>query len=570
MPTRLLELPAEILLHIFNRIGNWDDRNALASVDGTLWNVALRLRNVETYALGRSINALQVAVSRCIAIPTPVVLCPRLLIAIVKSAHAAERLVVLNMADKERASVKTAKRLLYNVNRYHESPRQLQIMVPEALKDIWTRAYQETFEKTPKGETLCLGFIDNDGNDVPEELDLDGYETPDETHQAALQIKRQLKHAAVISGRAKLRHTASNAKSFIPGFVSREQQRLLDIQPNLYTEASSTLLEDQLPTFIHDRHSIQQMVQRVAQQHVESIVFFDRCWFLLTSLDAFADRAYDDCSNYSDQPFQETLTASITPKAYMGGKEFYELSLYIGNVELLAVGGFWGVCGSNDVHPFLGSSIPNLPRELQSPQSTERIMTLIHSPRTSTSIRLLRQYIKQQASCAWSFHSYRFTAQHFYPANPLHFKAHASKVTIYDKPSMIELASFALRGVVTPELYSRIELLDAMVLARQIKQLAPFFEEQGAQATFACLHKKAKEEASSHRTLIPTSGILSILEDVASQNDLDEEGIKAISLVAYHKELREYCTTIMNSVLSKKVKATNAKIIEKYKLAHLR
>ncbi|ORY96381.1 hypothetical protein BCR43DRAFT_416430, partial [Syncephalastrum racemosum] len=163
-----------------------------------------------------------------------------------------------------------------------------------------------------------------------------------------------------------------------------------------------------------------QMVQRVAQRHVESIVLFDRCWFLFTSLDAFADRAYDDCSNFSEQPFQETVMASVTPKSYMGGKEYYEISLYIGSVELLAVGGFWGICGGNDVHPFLGSSIPNLPIDLQGSKSSERIMTLIHPPRTSTSNRLLRQYIKQQASCPWSFHSYRFMTQHFYPANPLH------------------------------------------------------------------------------------------------------------------------------------------------------
>ncbi|KAG2195725.1 hypothetical protein INT46_001207 [Mucor plumbeus] len=49
--------------------------------------------------------------------------------------------------------------------------------------------------------------------------------------------------------------------------------------------------------------------------------------------------------------------------------EYFELCFKIGEVELLATGGFWKEI-SNDlvsINPFLGSSIPNLPNVITGP-----------------------------------------------------------------------------------------------------------------------------------------------------------------------------------------------------------
>ncbi|KAL1927118.1 hypothetical protein VTP01DRAFT_5081 [Rhizomucor pusillus] len=139
-----------------------------------------------------------------------------------------------------------------------------------------------------------------------------------------------------------------------------------------------------------------------------------------------ARRTLDDCAHNNIVQFRQTAEAHIRPKtAY--GSDNYELSLYIGHLELPVIGGFIGDIVSDRCSAFLGSSIRGLPNTLQQSHTTSKILVRADDPVEYTaSNRLLRQYAKYCSRFLWSFHSRRFVLKGFHPANPLDFSSHPS------------------------------------------------------------------------------------------------------------------------------------------------
>lgn len=79
---------------------------------------------------------------------------------------------------------------------------------------------------------------------------------------------------------------------------------------------------------------------------------------------------------YKSTRFTEAM---IRPKS-MHSKAYYEVSLFVGDIELLAVGGLHGHEAKPNKTPFLGSSIQNLPVALQNGRHSCSIYRLLCSP----------------------------------------------------------------------------------------------------------------------------------------------------------------------------------------------
>jgi hypothetical protein len=67
----------------------------------------------------------------------------------------------------------------------------------------------------------------------------------------------------------------------------------------------------------------------------------DSYWFLVTSLDVFirSNSKIDDCADRLSVGFQKELLAYVRCKGRFG-KDYFEFSLKIGGLEMLATGGF--------------------------------------------------------------------------------------------------------------------------------------------------------------------------------------------------------------------------------------
>ncbi|KAI9273434.1 hypothetical protein EDC94DRAFT_502483, partial [Helicostylum pulchrum] len=135
---------------------------------------------------------------------------------------------------------------------------------------------------------------------------------------------------------------------------------------------------------------------------------------LVTSLDVFIHNnvAIDDCADLSKISYQNTPIAYIRRKTRFKN-DYFEFSIKVGNVEMLATGGFWGKLQYTDIviSPFLGSSIPGLPEEItglvSNPSSCE-IFTLNQESNLVNPVRSYRtisQYLKTHSTNLWAFHA---------------------------------------------------------------------------------------------------------------------------------------------------------------------
>lgn len=213
-----------------------------------------------------------------------------------------------------------------------------------------------------------------------------------------------------------------------------------------------------LPTTTHTVATLEHVVHRYAARYLEAVVLLGDHWFFITNVDAFVHnrRTLDDCAHNNIVQFRQTAEAHIRPKtAY--GSDNYELSLYIGHLELPVIGGFIGDIVSDRCSAFLGSSIRGLPNTLQQSHTTSKILVRADDPVEYTaSNRLLRQYAKYCSRFLWSFHSRRFVLKGFHPANPLDFSSHPSVTSMkrYQTHSIVSsiLGCIARSSVTTDDL----------------------------------------------------------------------------------------------------------------------
>lgn len=174
--------------------------------------------------------------------------------------------------------------------------------------------------------------------------------------------------------------------------------------------------------------SIDKLVLDVGRQFVGCLINFGDICFHLTSIDVFIHNnlEVDDCAygletvNYYNIP-----TAIVKEKGSMG-HSFYEVKIFWGFFELLAVGGYHTL-NNNKFNPFLGSALKKwnygslVGGEIFVLQNSLEEKDIVRTE------RLLNQYNKQDACRPFGLHCLRRVLAEFYPISPLHFLTHTSQ-----------------------------------------------------------------------------------------------------------------------------------------------
>ncbi|KAL7311975.1 hypothetical protein PS15m_009680 [Mucor circinelloides] len=124
------------------------------------------------------------------------------------------------------------------------------------------------------------------------------------------------------------------------------------------------------------------------------------------------------------------------------GKDYFEMTIRLGYMELLANSGFFGSLDGVSFTPFLGSSLPNLPNAITSNINTSSSYSIFISKTICQQVyqeRILNQYFKRDSTNKWHFQSKRYDEQGFTTAHPLHlgkyrrFVSEISKQKDYDE-----------------------------------------------------------------------------------------------------------------------------------------
>jgi hypothetical protein len=191
------------------------------------------------------------------------------------------------------------------------------------------------------------------------------------------------------------------------------------------------------------KHEVDDLIRYTKSRYVESILVFDDIWFYVTSIEIYLHYTpkVDDCTD------DRTMDVVDRPKAYLHRKGkhytfYFELSIYVGKIEFLVCGGFFGCFNdsNNKITPFLGTSIHKLPDNIKNTlndRECKRIYIQFPGPKTTEHPRILQQYYKEDSNKIWRITSSFYYERAFNISNPL---------------ELVSLNKHHLKGSITPVL----------------------------------------------------------------------------------------------------------------------
>ncbi|KAG2211374.1 hypothetical protein INT45_013598 [Circinella minor] len=260
-----------------------------------------------------------------------------------------------------------------------------------------------------------------------------------------------------------------------------------------YIKDDLNAIDDPLlnPTTIHSMRTLCNVIKKYGSQFLESVIVFDNYVLFPTSLDGFMHQQtlLDDAADSSPPFYYNKTTAIINEKTY-NGRKYYEASLYIGQLELLIVGGFFGH-KERITSAFLGSSIPDLPDDLKKSKKSNYILFRKTATKFSQTQRMLRQYAKCSSKQQWSLVSTHYSTKGFYPVTAINFNQH-TYFRNKTKSLTYVLASYSIQCI-TKTTTHKEDIISMLFTVMQNKQVIETVKGYGI-ASFADLHKALESE----------------------------------------------------------------------------
>ncbi|KAL1925860.1 hypothetical protein VTP01DRAFT_7284 [Rhizomucor pusillus] len=539
-------LPPEIILHIHQLLDSWEDRLNFAETSETIWKKSVKLRSDDVLELSMTVNPLQLATSRHIKLPEqelPIAFLEKA----IKDSHALEELIIPKTSSSKS---KFAKWLIWCICINHAKADTIMITVPAAHRSIWHTkrdALARKYDAVPSFQTPSPTLPVKRPAPADQDPDVDKYETPEEVNRH----KGFMKRLCIRVGEARLRASQSASEVVNPPLpTSRLLERGVRYQAD-YLDAYKH--EGLSPANTLTSTAANDLVKELAERYIEAVVIFDNYWFFITGIDLFLHRrpTIDDCADNSSIPFKQHAEAAIRVKSNSGW-DYYELTIRVGDLELLAVGGFHGDDLNDSRHPFLGSSVSNLPQELKQPKVATDILIRSRCGKLCSSNRLLRQYGKSSANLAWSFHSLRFYLRAFYPFNPVAYADHRSALTSRSEHTH-RLASFVV-SCLAHRTARKGDCERLLVQLRLVKAFEHYFKQDTT--TFAALRKNMEGVKNDYLMTVVDSIVL--LEGYAQENNQE------INLLPYLTELRNRSLQIVNKGYARALKSANESAAKAY------
>ncbi|ORY95037.1 hypothetical protein BCR43DRAFT_495040 [Syncephalastrum racemosum] len=291
------------------------------------------------------------------------------------------------------------------------------------------------------------------------------------------------------------------------------------------------------------------------RRYIESVVMFGNYWIMITSIDGFfhSRPSLDDCADTSKRKMTRFTEAIIHCKA-KHGKAYYELSLFVGNLELLTVGGLHGHEAKPDKAAFLGSSIPNLPFDLQKERRSTEIYIKKHPAITSFSNRHVRQYGKFAAGYKWSGSSDRFISDGLYPVNPINYTEHpAGGASV-----VAQLASFFLQCLASRSIDK--DGLERMLFIACTAPVVKKLIDNKKIISFNVINRGISADGHVSRCMKAAISAMALLETRA--------GCGTAAFLPVLQKMKDTCLNLMDSGYAAKLKTANSNAVRLYNRNH--
>lgn len=360
-------LPAELVLDIFNNIKNWQDRYQFALTSSHHWYCIIRSCSLREVQLNDEKNLLKIRIARSIVL-SPGVQAERDISKAVRFLAACTKLKTVVITTSITATLQIEKILRAASQR----EGSIEIIVPAPIYAKWTSVLNN--QKLKQDTVAILCELDN--------------EEPSSSN------------------------SLYNGTDFLASVnysnCSHIQQSAEYISSNVDSTANN-----------------------VGNYFVGAVICFEKVKVLITSLDVFFHiENVDDCA-YAIQWFNESVFAKLHMKSEKGNNFFELSIIVDGCIELLAVAGLCSINGGSVEPFLGSSVKPlNRAKVLDGDITTTKILVPTREKETMQSERLLRQYYKRDSCKLWSYHLKGTYDVGFYPVHPLHAEQHPSSMKI--------------------------------------------------------------------------------------------------------------------------------------------
>jgi hypothetical protein len=444
------QLSANIILTILNLLPNQSSKFSFASTTKQNWRICSAPASQE-FKLNKRITALELCKCRYLIIRNQFYNLDYLQFVL----RNASNLSSVKLEEREMCTRDFMVHLIAGC-----SSKKVQFIVPfryqksfksivQHLKatNISVQGYGEEIEERKEEEELEEGEEDT----KEEEIDISKVKTPEYIQRQMEIIKRDLKldYYKNSKGKAIMKNNlghilACSVNRFFE--VIKYQELKINYQNDTLMRESNDLNADEA----------KRLVKRYCPQYVESVIILANHWFLITSFSCFIHNnpKVDDCADKSIISYQSNPIAFIRRKSQYG-KDYFELTIRFGYVELVVTSGFFGSVDGKFYTAFLGSSIHNLPELITTnfnTTSTSMIFVSIQQKHYILRNRIMNQYLKLHSVNRWGYYSKKFEEQEFTPGNPLSFR---SDNVMYNAASFI-IRSYAYRNIDLTAMYTLV------------------------------------------------------------------------------------------------------------------
>ncbi|CAO3614903.1 unnamed protein product [Cunninghamella blakesleeana] len=313
------------------------------------------------------------------------------------------------------------------------------------------------------------------------------------------------------------------------------------------------------PPFITNntkKNDIDELMNDIAPQLIESIIKNDSCWYYITQVELYVkdSKHVDDCALEQQYPITTAKSKAIIQNKSYKGTVWNELSIYWGKFEFLVTGGLAGTINEIEgISAFLGPALPIILPSSNNNNNEMKIFTRINSPNIIQRERRLRNYGKSSSNYKWSYHSSSFSNNGFISTHPLYLNlptGSSSALKASDKRA--KLYSFLISKVLSKNITQK-EIDTAINLYKSSTGKLSNFNHNNQNLTIEQLYKNKNSSTPIENIMINILYKLKTSSSTNPVNILTNEDIVSL----YNTRMSSYCKTKDINIIKKKLYLTN-------------
>ncbi|CAO3638538.1 unnamed protein product [Cunninghamella blakesleeana] len=236
--------------------------------------------------------------------------------------------------------------------------------------------------------------------------------------------------------------------------------------------------------------------------------------------------------------------------------EWKEITIQWGQIQFLAIGGYFGNILDSTAVPFLGSAL-NKNISLKNDEYT--LLTPFFPQNYQSTQRYLRNYTKRHSKLYWSFFSTSIYRNQFLPCHPLFYDNHSARRNA--KPNIASLCSFILRCICYGEV-KRNDLLSIKKLLMDAPKFTKIVKTEELITTGTTFFNNTIQFLLQHNQA--TSSFYKPIQILANwESALNEKNINTMIIIP-DENLKEESLNFYKKYLAKQIKIINNNHLKNY------